>query len=146
MEWKLCVIKQSCSSSSYSAHLTTDINMVRWEILAFLGRSESRQVGQVVPVSKLLLAREDFGQRERCQEEEENWSCQPQRFLLFPGLQEKKQMLEIIDWGFGQGGVWLYFLQDSGALPGVFHHQVKCFYKMSAEDICTAGSWKSKLD
>lgn len=51
-------------------------------------------------------------------------------------------MLEIIDWGFGQGGVRLYFLKDSGALPGVFHHQVKCFYKMTAEksSLVEAGS------
>lgn len=90
----------------------------------------------------VLLATEDLGQRGRCQEEEENWSYQPQESLLFSGLQEKKQMLEIIDWGFGQGGVRLYFLKDSGALPGVFHHQVKCFYKMTAEksSLVEAGS------
>lgn len=97
-------------------------------------------------MSKLFLAREGFCQKEKCQEEEENRSYKPQGSLLFSGLQEEKQMLEIIDWGFGQGGVWLYFLEDSGASPGVFHHQMQCFYKMTAENICAGGNWKCKLD
>lgn len=147
MEWKLCLIKQSCSSSSYSAHLITDINTVRWEIIAFLGRGESRQVRQrVQSLCPSCFWQEKILARERCQEEEENRFYQPQRSLLFSGMQEKKQMLEIIGWGFGQGRVWLYFLEDSGALPGVFHHQVKFCYKMTAENICTGGSWKHKLD
>lgn len=95
-------------------------------------------------MSKLLLAREDFGQREMSRGRRKPVLSALE--ITVAGMQEKKQMLEIIDWGFGQGDVWLYFLEDSGALPGVFHHQVKCFYKMTAENICTGGGWKHKLD
>ena len=72
-----------------------------------------------------LLWQKSFGQRDRCQEEEVNWSYQPQGSLLFSGLQEKKEILEIIDWDFGQGGVLRCFLKESCVLPGLFHHQVR---------------------
>lgn len=102
--------------------------MVRWEIIPVPRRGGSRQVGDTRGGQNLCSCcfwQKSFGQRYRHQEEEENWSCQPQGSLLFSGLQEKKEILEIIDWDFGQGGVLWYFLKESCALQGLFHHQVR---------------------
>lgn len=44
---------------------------------------------------------------------------------MFSGLQEEKEIVEIIDWDLGQGGILWYFLKESCAFPGLFHHQVR---------------------
>lgn len=125
---------QSCRSSSYSAPLIIDVNVVRWEIIAVPGRGGSRQVRETKGVQNLCwhcIWQKSFSQRGRHQKEEENWPYQLQGSLLFSGLKGKKEILEIIDGSFGQGGVLWYFLKSSHALPGLFHHQVRIKIKAS---------------
>lgn len=85
-----------------------------------------REVGEAWGDQRLCSCcfwQQSFGQRDS-RHEEENWPYQPQG-SLFSWLQEKKEILEIIYWDLGQGGVLWYFLKELCALPALFPHQVR---------------------
>lgn len=102
----MLVAKWSCSSSSYLACLITDVNTVRWEICRARERWEQAgrgDEGSPKSVSTLLLAEEFWPERQTPRGRKKLVLSASGITVLW--IAGEKEILEIIEWDFGQGGV-----------------------------------------